>query len=788
MNKVFTILCLLLPAILGCTSVAQKSAIEKSWEMIGPGGAGSMYFPTVSPHDPNHCFTRCDMTGSYVTRDGGESWHMFHLRWASNDFEFDPVDPEVVYASSTGLYRSGNGGYNWELIFPTPDNVVAERMIGDHSEHFFETRDGLQDFRVDLVRVDPADNNRIIFSTQPKRLGAPEVRVFYSADKGKSFKQLASMESNPARAIYPGSWNGEPDKVYMVTGSKMVAISLTDGKIEELALPVENVRSSHGGYSATDKQSTIYLVTSDVQKDGAGYSGGVYRSHDFGQSWTQTNKGLLGSRPDTTATMAGFMTVSACEGQPEVVYLSCNSWMAEQEDGSLQWRFGTLKSVNGGDDWQWSYLANNDSILTNNYVGYWKDWYYGPGWSEAPKNIGVSPTNPDEVYFSDVRLVRSRDGGANWKQISSDVHPDSSSSIRGISGTTCYGVHFNPFDKEHISVSYADVGLFNSFNGGKSWVHGIEGIPNTMRNTIYAMEFDPEIEGRVYSVWAGCHDLPRPRMFRRGRIETGHYRGAFAISQDGARSWRVVKDAIPETAVCTHVTLDTTSPKDARTLYVCAMKVGVFKSTDSGESWAKMNNGLPELPNTWRTTLMPNGDLYLILVRDHLKAARIDGGLYKSTDGAESWQKVDLPEGYNAPNELTVDPADPNILYLACWPWLEDEHEHCGGVLQSVDGGVSWKQIFREQAHVYMAAVDPEDSNTLILNTFDNAAFRSDDRGESWRQLGGYDFKWGHRVIFDIHDPEMIYLTAFGGNAYHGPAEGTPGVKPTILNLPPLKY
>jgi hypothetical protein len=45
----------------------------------------------------------------------------------------------------------------------------------------------------------------------------------------------------------------------------------------------------------------------------------------------------------------------------------------------------------------------------------------------------------------------------------------------------------------------------------------------------------------------------------------------------------------------------------------------------------------------------------------------MDGALYRSRDGAESWEKVSLPEGVNGPNGLSIDPADPARWYLAAW-------------------------------------------------------------------------------------------------------------------------
>ena len=54
------------------------------------------------------------MTGSYITHDGGTTWRMFNLRGVVDFFAFDPKDPNTMYAHATGLWRSTDGGKQWE--------------------------------------------------------------------------------------------------------------------------------------------------------------------------------------------------------------------------------------------------------------------------------------------------------------------------------------------------------------------------------------------------------------------------------------------------------------------------------------------------------------------------------------------------------------------------------------------------------------------------------------------------------------------------------------------------
>ena len=74
-----------------------------NFHIIGPGGGGAMFHPTISPHDPRTVLIACDMTGSYISHDGGDSWRMFSLRGVVRFFVFDPLDRESDVCASRRL-------------------------------------------------------------------------------------------------------------------------------------------------------------------------------------------------------------------------------------------------------------------------------------------------------------------------------------------------------------------------------------------------------------------------------------------------------------------------------------------------------------------------------------------------------------------------------------------------------------------------------------------------------------------------------------------------------------
>ena len=112
-----------------------------SWKVVGPGGGGTTIGPTISPHDSRLVVEHCDMTGGYVTRDNGLSWHMFNLRGGIDVFAFDPADPQAIYAGNAALWRTSDSGRTWPMVFPSPGRNTIEHQLGDHSDYSLTSSD-----------------------------------------------------------------------------------------------------------------------------------------------------------------------------------------------------------------------------------------------------------------------------------------------------------------------------------------------------------------------------------------------------------------------------------------------------------------------------------------------------------------------------------------------------------------------------------------------------------------------------------------------------------------------
>ena len=755
----------LIPLMLAAAAVNPPGPAPRSdaWRIIGPGGGGTMLAPTISPHDPDLVVEHCDMTGGYITRDGGQSWRMFNLRTVIETFAFDPHDAKVIYAGNAALWRSDDAGRSWRMVFPNPALKTVEHQNGDHADYSLTSEDPAysRHMRISAIEVHPTDSKRVYaaFSAGQRTAG-----LLISTDGGVSFRREREFPADEIRMLHHRA------RGLLAIGAKAVYIN-AGGQWE--IIPVNGDPITHASAGESGGATYLYATTS---------KGALLVSEDEGRTW-QTRTPSLGQqsgRFEAVATSArqaktayaGFRRLKL-GARPEDLY----NGIAKTLDGGRNWTIVFRESTSPASNLEASHLEERAKANSRDI------------WFDAPAGLGVAPGDADICYASDLfRTYRTLDGGKNWAQVNSVRVGADRWTTRGLDVTTNYGVHFDPFDPKHVFISYTDIGAYHSFDGGSSWQTATTGVPDRWRNTTYWLELDPKVKDLVWGAFSGVHDLPRPKMWR--HTDPAKFVGGVGVSTDGGRHWTASNAGMGETSV-THVLLDPTTPAGQRTLYACGFGRGVFKSTDNGKNWTLKNEGIAEAkPFAWRIVRANDGTLYLLVARnnDGVHGQPGGGAMYKSSDGAEHWQKMTLPEGTNAPNGLALDPRDNRRMYLAAWGQERPDVDTGGGVFLSTDGGATWKPVLQETQHVYDVTVDPRNPNTLYACGFDAAAYRSIDGGAHWTRIRGYNFKWGHRVILDPRNPAKIYITTYGGSVWHGPAVGDPNAIADITEPVPVAH
>jgi len=590
-----------------------------------------MFNPTISPHDANTVLISCDMTGSYITHNGGHTWRMFNLRGVVNFFVFDPLDPKTMYAHATGLWRSTDGGEQWNLVYPSPSAVKGIKMDSDHAdERILADPDPLSE--ISALAIDPANSKILYAAAGPKESPA----LFVSRDYGKTWQQQAKLLDVP-RHIWIDPRSAPESRALFLASAHIVTVASSAG-IRKLPLPSAFTDISLGFGSGP--QPTIYATSEQ----------GTFVSPDGGVTWHKC---------DLPGSGAKVRAVATSLRHPETAYVSYDHLTLDGKS----W-IGVAKTTNSGSDWQ--LVWKESEAAANNVHDAWITERFGPGWAENPLNLTAADQDANLCYGTDLgRTMRTLDGGATWAALYSYKVNDAGWSSLGLDVTNSYGIHFDPFDSKRQFITYTDIGLFRSEDGGVSWASSTAGVPREWLNTTYWVVFDPKVRDRMWSVNSYTHDLPRPKMWRRSSVL--QYKGGVCRSDDGGRNWTKSNTGMDETAA-THILLDPTSPVSARVLYVAGFGRGIYKSSDGGRTWSLKNAGITQAqPFVWRLARSSNSTLYAVVARrseDGSIGNSGDGALYQSTDGAEHWQAVALPQGTNGPNGLAVDPNSPDRLYF----------------------------------------------------------------------------------------------------------------------------
>ena len=170
---------------------------------------------------------------------------------------------------------------------------------------------------------------------------------------------------------------------------------------------------------------------------------------------------------------------------------------------------------------------------------------------------------------------------------------------------------------------------------------------------------------------------------------------------------------------------------------------GVYKSNDAGKTWKRV--GLEDTRQIARIRVHPkNPDLVYVAALGHVWGPNEQRGVFRSKDGGKTWEKV-LSRGNKAgATDLILDPSNPNIIYAAFWevyrkPWTLESGGPGGGIFKSTDGGDTWNELTKNPGMPkgmvgnIGIAVSPANQDRVwaIVEAEDGGVFRSDNGGNT---------------------------------------------------------
>ena len=215
---------------------------------------------------------------------------------------------------------------------------------------------------------------------------------------------------------------------------------------------------------------------------------------------------------------------------------------------------------------------------------------------------------------------------------------------------------------------------------------------------------------------------------------------------------------------------------------------GIYKSTDAGKTWTLM--GLEKTGRISRIVVHPkNPDIVLVGALGHAYGPQPERGVFRTTDGGKTWNRVLFTDENSGCSHLEMDPNNPQILFAGMWPieirsWGRESGGPGSGLFKSTDGGVTWKRITgnglpTKTTGKVVPVVAPSNSNRVyaLIETGDGVPlrgketdrgklWRSDNGGETWR-LVSYDRSFGGRTHYYFrmavspeNENETYFLTA----------------------------
>jgi photosystem II stability/assembly factor-like uncharacterized protein len=620
---------------------------------IGQWNAGALYGGffqevVVNPLTPTTVYAVSD-AGLFCSRDGGQNWTFIYAGTRVGGLAIDGTNPSVLYLNDGGsiLFRSDDEGETWINITP----VFTATQPGGDCRH-----------QTTPWPVTHPENAGTVFTYQCGDSGQPG-GLYKSTNEGQNWSpamigltdtQVSELVFHPTDPItmYLGTMNGNifasPDG-----GESWTYVDRPLGHIRELAV------DPFGWHTLWASEHIVPTTTS--------LSGTVRSTNISHTEWITVPDPIDGSfsppiHVDFPPVEWGEVisgTVYRIGLHGELNYVS--------NDGGQTWD-PFAPQVTSGSELAFHPTLSHTMYLGDMAQGVWKTTDGGASWqvvdqgltAMAPNRLETVPGRPDIVYGAipvyREGIYKATQGGAEWEFLP-------------VPGVACWGdgcsLLADPFIPNRLYLTdQVDGRILRSEDGGRTWpmsatiIHGphIHCLASTQ-----ALEADPQSPGTLLAgIRAICDDFTS-------------WEGDIYRSTDHGETWTTTLSAGQAISPVTDVAFDALTPTIVYAATNRDDEGGMLRSTDGGQTWQQMGETIPALDFV-QSIAVEQAPPYRVFAW-----SRHSDGLYVSEDHGESWTQAAAPL-WGEVAQILCTPQSPSLLYAA-----KPE-----GLFRSTDGAQSW--------------------------------------------------------------------------------------------------